>query len=84
MSSAVADGLAAARSFKPGHGQLTAAFAAKPDWLGGQVGYRHHVLQREGVDLAVFADVMAGARKASPDAPWAPDVGALAGLKLTF
>jgi hypothetical protein len=81
----VADGLAAAQSFGPGHGQVTAAFAAKPDWLGGQVGYRHHVLEKNGVDLAVFADIVAGARKVNGSrADWQPDVGALAGLKLTF
>jgi hypothetical protein len=79
----VADGLAAAQSFGPGHGQVTAAIAAKPDWLGGQVGYQHHVLEKDGVDLAVFADVVAGARKAA-GGTWAPDVGALAGLRVTW
>lgn len=79
MSGAVADGLSAAQSFGPGHGQLTAALAAKPDWLGGQLGYQHHVSDA----VAVFAEVAAGARKVGAG-PWTPDVGALAGIKVTF
>lgn len=78
MISAVAEGLAAAQSIKPGHGNVIAALAARPDWLGGQLGYQHHVNEH----VSLFANAVAGARSTS--AGWVPDVGALGGIKFVW
>jgi hypothetical protein len=82
MSDAVASGLAAASALQPGHGNITASAALRPDWLGAQVGYEHHLEQRGVTDLALFATAVAGMRSSTHG--WQPDVGAVGGIKFSW
>ncbi len=59
--------------------------------MGGQLGYQHRLpidpsKLKNPVDVALFADVIAGMKGGGQGGygGWVPDVGAVAGVKITW